>query len=129
MIERFNAAYNGRDWIAMRALVADDIVLDDRQPARGFPMVHGADDFIDRMKQGIETIPDRRLDNSVMIAERPPGFVVRNEFRGHDAVGGGEVASDRIAVTIVADSRISLIAFFEPDDEDAALAYLDERVR
>ena len=123
--ERFRAAYNSRDWAAMRTIIADDIVFDDRQPARGFPPVHGADEFIERMQQGVDSIPDRSISGTVLLAERGGSSVVRTEFRGHDPVGGGEVAGDRIAVTVVADGRMSLIAFFEVDDEAAALAYFE----
>ena len=106
----------------MRALVADDIVLGRPATATRFSCaVHGADDSSIAMKQASRTIPTG-VDNTVLIAERPP-LCGPQRVRGHEGGRRWRGASDRIAVTILADGRISLIAFFEPEDEDAALAY------
>ncbi len=122
---RFIAAFNQRDWDAVRSLLADDVVIEDRRPARGFANMRGADEFVERLKASIDAVPDRHMGESVWIVRRPDAGVARHEFHGHDAIGGGEVASDRIAVLFTASDRCSHVAFFEPDDEAGALAYFD----
>jgi hypothetical protein len=52
--------------------------------------------------------------------------VARNAFRGHDAVGGGEISGDRIAVMRTHAGRYTLLAFFEAEEEAAAMAYYNE---
>jgi hypothetical protein len=123
--ERFAQAFNAREWPTVRDLLADDVLIEDRRPARGFPQMRNADDFVDRLKASIEAVPDREMGASVWIIRRPSSGVSRNEFRGHDAIGGGEVVSDRIAVLFTANGRYSQLGFFEPDDEAGALAYFD----
>jgi hypothetical protein len=122
---RFVDAYNRRDWDAVRALFADDMVVEDRQPARGFADVRGGDEFVIRLKAGIDDIPDRVMGDTEWLSRHPHAGVGRNQFRGHDAFGGGEVVHDRIGVIFTANGRYQRLVFFEPDDEASALAYLD----
>jgi hypothetical protein len=123
--ERFVQAFNAREWQTARDLLADDVVIEDRRPARGFPQMRNADDFVDRLKASIDAVPDRDMGQPVWIVRRSNAGVSLSEFRGHDAIGGGEVVSDRIAVLFTANGRYSQLAFFEPDDEAGALAYFD----
>jgi hypothetical protein len=121
----FIAAFNSRDWDAVRNLLADDLLVEDRRPARGFGDTRGADDFVLRLKASIEAVPDRVMGESVWLARTETAGVARNDFRGHDAIGGGEIASDRVAVTFTANGRYTRFAFFEVDDEAEALAFFE----
>ena len=127
--ERFIAAFNARDWATARELFADDLVIDDRRPGRGFPDMVGADEFVERLKASIEAVPDRHMGPPVWLVRRPDAGVARNEFRGHDAIGGGEVATDRVAALFTGDGRYTRLAFFELDDEAGALAYFEAQSR
>jgi hypothetical protein len=122
-VERFRHAYNRRNWGAVRAVLADDLVIDDQRPARGFPDVRDADDFVGRLKAGVEAIPDRGMGPSTWLALEGHGGVGRFEFRGHEPVGGGEIAGDRIFVVLITDGRYRHLAFFEPEHETEALTY------
>ena len=127
--ERFIDAFNARDWATVRALFADDVVVDERRPGRGFPDIRGADEFVDRLKASIEAVPDRHMGPPTWITRRADGGVSHNEFHGHDAIGGGEIVTDRIAVLFWAGGRYTRLAFFEPDDEAGALAYFEAQSR
>jgi hypothetical protein len=87
--------------------------------------MHGSDPFVERAKVSFEIVPDRRMGSPAWIVRRASAGVAHFEFRGHTAVGGGEVVTDRIVVLVTANDQYSRLAFFESDDESGALAYFE----
>ncbi|MCI0347380.1 MAG: hypothetical protein L0221_18360, partial [Chloroflexi bacterium] len=108
----------------MRAVLADDLVLDDRRLA-GLGRVDGADAYLDTLAVMWELAPDRQLEpRSVLAVERHGVVAVARNFG--TLPEGGAFETYGIIVATLERGRVSRFEFFEIDAADAALARLAE---
>jgi ketosteroid isomerase-like protein len=122
--DRLIAAYNARDWDAMRALLAPDLRVIDHRPV-GWGELEGPEAFIRVLAGAVELAPDLHME-STRIAVGKCAYVSRISNRGHLAEGGGEVELALVPLSLVADGCYTRIETFSPDDAAAALARFEE---
>ena len=108
----------------MRAVLADDLVVDDRRRA-GLGRVDGADAYVESIAVLWNLAPDIQVDGRVGLALERHGLVSAGRDFGTLAEGGA-FERQRVAVLIVAGGRITRFEMFDVEDVDAALARFAE---
>ena len=89
LLERFVAAYNGRDRDALRQIFAPDLRFADRRLV-GWGEHEGLDAFLGILWGAFPLAPDLRME-AVPLAQGQRAAVARYVSRGHLAAGGGEL--------------------------------------
>ncbi len=123
--ERFQAAFEARDWDAMAELLADDLHNEDRRRVVNAGIRRGRDSMIEDMRAAAD-IGARRFD-LIDIATRGERLVlVRAQTRYSETPGAFHV--DNLVIgELDADGRTAAQVIFDPEDMDAAFAELDAR--
>jgi len=119
-LEAFEA-FNDRDRARMRAVLADDVVFDDRRLV-GAGRIAGADASLDSAAVLWDLAPDIQLHLPFVLAIERHGSVGVGWSFG-TVPGGGAFERYEIGVCTVARGRVTRLETFEIDDADAALAH------
>jgi ketosteroid isomerase-like protein len=122
----FIEAWNSHDRARVRALLADDVVMDDHRRAV-HDRAEGADALLEIATALWELAPDIHIDLRALsvLAHEPYGSVTTGRDVG-TFPDGGAFERYRIVLTTVARGRITRHEFFELDDLDKALARLED---
>lgn len=122
--DRFDASFAARDWVAMAAMVAEDMCNDDRRRVVGAGIQRGRDAEIANMRAivglGVEHA------TSIVVATRGQRLaLLRTRFSGHNQNPDAFHTDIVDIVEINADNRITRRIAFDADDIDAAFKELD----
>ena len=117
-------AMGRRDWPAMTATIAEDVVAVDHRPS-GWGTV-GRDDFVELYRGSVALAPDAWFGFHDILALTDRGVVAEAAGIG-TTVDGGEFRTAASAVLQVADGRVIRIDYFPADRMDLAMALLEER--
>jgi len=123
-VSEFFVAFSEHDRVRVRAVLADDLVVDDRRRA-GLGRVDGADAYVESIAVLWNLAPDIQVDGRVGLALERHGLVSAGRDFGTLAEGGA-FERPRVAVLIVAGGRITRFEMFDVEDADAALARFAE---
>ena len=123
--DRFVAAYNSRDWPAMRDVYAPDLRFIDRRLV-GWGELDSLETLVEFWKGAVELAPDLRIDDGELLAIGRRAVVARYVSRGHFADGGGEVEVQFVTLSVIDDGRVTYGERFEGPDAGAALARFEE---
>jgi hypothetical protein len=124
--ERFQACLAAEDWAAMAAMVAEDIVTDDRRRVVGAGVQLGRDVNLANIRATLDIgIENVTLTTIAIRGER----VVLDRVRFSPRDQASEPFHSEIlrVLEIDAEQRLAAAILFDPDDTDAALAELDAR--
>jgi hypothetical protein len=116
---------NDRDLARVRAVVADDFVMEDHRRT-GVGRIEGASGLVDSATVLWNLAPDAQFHAEHMLACERHGFVGAGRIVGTLAEGGGTFEIYTISVFAVERGRITRHDIFEPEDVDAALARFAE---
>jgi len=117
-------AFNDRDRTRVRAVLADDLVVDDHRPAR-LGVIEGADAWVESYAAVWDLAPDTQIAFVCTLAHARYGSV--NLMRRFGTLrDGGAFESPTVSVSIVADGRITRFELFELEDLDVARARFEE---
>jgi ketosteroid isomerase-like protein len=123
--QRTCEAFNARDWAAARSLWADDVVLVDRRPATGWPVLRGRAE-LEEWVYHLHTISADLSHSFEFIEGDQECAIVRLTYRGYatEADGGGELED---AATHVSIARHGLACYCEAYKPDADIELLRAR--
>ncbi|CAM2767742.1 SnoaL-like domain-containing protein [Mycobacterium intermedium] len=125
-LQRYQACFSARDWIAFGDLLADKIVVDDRRRVVNAGMRRGRDVHVADVRAAVE-VGSETITSSAVATRGERLILARVRFRNRD-YGPDEFGADIVGVVeIGADDRISAIVSFDPDDVDRAFEELDAR--
>ncbi|MEB4211376.1 BTAD domain-containing putative transcriptional regulator [Mycobacterium sp. 94-17] len=124
--ERLLACHAACDWPAMTEIVSDDLYSDDRRPVVGAGLRHGRDALVEDLR----AVAAVEVTDATAVAIATRGMCIaltRARYsRSHEE--SDEFYVDYLQlVEVDADSRITALIAFGPDDIGAALAELDAR--
>ena len=126
VVDRVNAYFAARDWAALRAMMATDMVDEDRRRIANAGVRHGRD----AMVGGIQTAADLGAQHiaSTVIATRGERLALcRLRYSGRDQRPEAFYSEALGVAEIDADERVVAHVAFDPDDIDAAFEELDAR--
>ena len=107
LLERYEAAYNARDWRGMQDVFAPDIHFLDRRLVAWGEFV-GRDAFIESLQGQVELARDLTL-STVLVASGASAGLVRHMHRGHFEEGGGEIEIAALVLNRVESGRERLL--------------------
>ena len=116
---------NDHDRARMRAVLTDDLVVQDRRRLTGEDRVDGADAYLDNVAVLWDLAPDAHLEGRSVLALEHHGSVSVVRTLGTNSEGGA-FELYYLIVTTVARGRVTRLERFELDAADAALARLAE---
>jgi hypothetical protein len=116
--------WNDRDRARMRAVLADDLVVEDRR-LTGQGRVDGADAYLDTVAVLWDLVPFEESDPRFVLALERHGAVGAVRYVGTLAEGG-DYEGYNANVSIVAAGRITRMEIFDIEHADAALARFAE---
>ncbi|MFL5847185.1 MAG: nuclear transport factor 2 family protein [Solirubrobacteraceae bacterium] len=123
---RMTRYYDTRDWDALRALVAEDLVMTDNRPV-GWDPVRGADGLIELFAGGVELAPDLVYRIDRVLAHDAGTIAITSTHIAHAADSGAEVAVPVGTVARVGeDGLLAVVEVFDHDDEAGMLARFAE---
>ncbi|MGH7895781.1 MAG: nuclear transport factor 2 family protein, partial [Candidatus Binatia bacterium] len=117
-------AFNDRDRTRGREVLADDLVVHDRRPAR-LGVIEGADAGAESWAALWDLAPDAQIALGSTLAYARHGSVGLARTFG-TLRDGGTFENPTASVAIVANGRITRLELFEPEHVDAALARFAE---
>jgi hypothetical protein len=123
LTDAFVSAHNGRDWVAMRALLVDRFHVLDHRPV-GWGELWDADEYIELLKTAIDLTPDRVFLKGEPIPDAPAGLH-RWVARGTDEFGG-EMEWEFLGCFIARGGRLSYLELFPMNDVEVAVARVIE---
>lgn len=124
--ERSNAYFVAREWDELSAMLADDIISDDRRRVVRAGAQHGRETVIETVR-AIANLGMTNLTTTI-IATRGRNLVLsRARYTGRDQAPEAFRTDILQIVEIDADNRMVASIVFDPDDLDAAFAELDAR--
>jgi ketosteroid isomerase-like protein len=111
LYRRHSAAFNARDWTAMRAVWADDLVMVEQRPATGWPVLRGRAEAEAMMRHLLTMSPNLKFAYELVEGDDECA-IVRYAVRGQatEADGGGELDLTATHVTV---TRHGLICYME----------------
>ncbi len=124
VVSQHSAHFAARDWDALAAVLADDILVDDRRRAVNAGIKRGRDVEIANLR----AVADVGITYTafVVLAARGERLILARASVG--GVGSAEFSTDALSVVeINSDNQIAAIGIFELDDFDSAIAELDAR--
>jgi ketosteroid isomerase-like protein len=124
VLARLCRGVNSRDWDAVADLYTEDFVSADHRPLGWEPM-RGGRAMADFYRSWVEVVPDVQL-RVTLLAGDDEHAVGQYVGWGHAADGGGEMEYVTINAVSLRDGRIRRLERFDPGDEAAALARLEE---
>jgi len=119
LVNRFVDAYNTRDWPALEAVIATNVVQDDQRPL-GWGYSTGFDSVFQRIQIGIDATPDAQLTVDPWLRESGDVALWGMPMRGHVSGGGGDFQLDRLMLTVIDGNQIVRIESFGLDQEQLA---------
>jgi ketosteroid isomerase-like protein len=118
-------SYNANDWERLRALFADDIVIEDHRRT-GFGRMEGVDVYLESVKVLWGLVSDQRVEMGWFWPAVERHGVVIAAGRFGTLKDGGAFESEFLSLWVVAGGRITWFEMFEVEDLDKALARLAE---
>jgi ketosteroid isomerase-like protein len=115
---------NARDWDAVRDCYADDVKVVDHR-AIGWEDLTGSDAIVELFQSWVDVAPDAELWFETLGGD-DVHMALRIGGHGHAAAGGGAYQYVTTLVAVVRDGRIAYGEHFGADEDDAALARLEE---
>jgi ketosteroid isomerase-like protein len=111
------------DWVAWRAMLADDFTLHDRRAA-GLGTLDGPD-WVEAQRVMTELSPDVVSTATEVVAIDHHGWIIRVRIAGTLA-DGGPFENDHLDLFTVAGDRITHVELFDPHEVETARARLEE---
>jgi class 3 adenylate cyclase len=124
--ERFLAPYPARDWAAMAAILADDLLTDVRRGVVGAGIRHGRNAQLEDMR----TIADMGMTGFTTDVDAIRGdrlALVRARMSYRENRSDAYFIDVLTVIEVNSEQRIAAIVSFDPDSLDAALDELDHR--
>jgi class 3 adenylate cyclase/ketosteroid isomerase-like protein len=122
---RFAEAYNARDWGAVRAAARDDVWFADRREV-GWERTLGIDAFLAFLESTVQAGPDLEFRVENVIATGDRAIALTSLSTAHGEAGAEFVIALGHVTTFDEDGRFASVEFWDPGDEAAMRARLDE---
>ncbi|MBV8986857.1 MAG: nuclear transport factor 2 family protein, partial [Acidimicrobiia bacterium] len=121
--ERIRVAYNARDWAALEAAYAEDLIVEDHRPAAWGRLDRAG--LMATFRGLMDLAPDAQMRVVAFPRVHESGGAAVVSVNGTDA-NGGAFEIPEILVARIQDSRVTSLDVYGPDDLTAALARADE---
>jgi ketosteroid isomerase-like protein len=127
---RHDEAFHDHDWEALRSLLTEDVVVVDRRPATGWPVIRGRPEVAATMRDLLNMAADLHESFELIEADMECG-IVRRALWGHaaEADGGGAFEASVVQVAVLRGPLACYIEMHPPDADLAMLRTRRERLR